>query len=563
MAIGALHAGGIVAASTGWQQFDAARAAVEIRTGASLAALPSGGPLTDNLPISEMPTSLNGGRNPGFVDDYYDRIHFSTLRIDLGNVIGEQQRTVTVWNAYRSPQELTGLTLDNAEGIEIAAPGDAASPPFTFRALQQVVYSIAVSTTGPASIDASISWDFDGHVVAVEIAGSRVIAWTWPPDWSERMLERLEWLTNVLRAYRGEEQARSLRTLPRQKLEFTATAEGDARRHMEAVLWNWGARVFAVPLWYDGLELAAPLAIGATSIPIDPELRDFRANTLALLLGENSRSFEVIEVASVTGSSIELARPTLQAWPVGTMVYPARAARIDGEAGLPRFTGEVSTARLRFEMVEPAEWAADAGTLYRGYPVLEDRPDWSQDLDLSMDRKLAMLDASTGPVAVEDEAQMPFTLQRMRWLLRDRAEIDAYRKRAFALRGKKGRIWVPTWSQDLVPVAPVSSVATTIDVRWCGYTTYLSGAVNRKDIRIELTDGTVLYRRITGTTEVDADTERLSLDAALGVAAAADEFLLVSFLSLARQDSDALELAWFTGEAAESASTLRSMRHGV
>ncbi len=504
-----------------------------------------------------------GDTSPMFGAELYNRIHYSTLAIDLGNLVGDQQRVITVWNAYRRARTLEDVVLTGGEGITLTAePGEVL--PFQYGPLQLRSYQIAAGTSGPPTVEATLLFDFDlGESETIEITGARVTAWTWPPDWAQSMLERLEWRTDVLRAYRGQEQARALRINPRQAVEFTVTAEGDARRHMEAVLWNWAARVFAVPLWHDGLELEAPLLGGSTSIPLDPAMRDFRVGALVLLLGETARDFEVVEVASVAGAAIGLVRPTLQAWPTGTRVYPARTARLSDETSLPRFTGQASTARLRFEMVEPAEWTADAGPLYRGYPVLEERPDWADDLDMSTQRKLAVLDSGIGPVEVEDEAQMPFTAQRMRWILRDRTELDAYRKRLFALRGKQGRIWVPTWSQDLAPVAGMSSVATNIDVRWCGYTTYQALAVNRRDLRIELADGTVLYRRITGSVELDADTERLTIDAALGVTVPADGFALVSFLSLARQDSDAAELAWFTGDAAESAATLRSLRHDV
>jgi len=390
-----------------------------------------------------------------------------------------------------------------------------------------------------------------------------ITAWTWEPDWSRRMLERLEWRTDVLPAYRGEEQRRALRLGPRQAMEFDVTVEGDARRHMEAALWGWGAQVFAVPLWFDQLALEAPLSAGAEEIPLDPGLRQFAAGDMVMILGKTSRDHEVIEVASVSGS-IDLATPTSRDWPACTRVFPARAARLDPNVAVPRFTGRVSSVRLRFEMVEPAAWTADAGaTTYRGYPVFEVLANWAEeDPALELARKTLYLDAGMGPVNVVDEAQIPIPRLRGRFTLTSREEIDAWRRRLFALRGKHGAIWVPSWSEDLVPVALVASNANSIDVAWLGYTEYLWGDPNRRDIRIQLTDGRVLYRRITGAMEIEAG-ERLSIDEPLGVDVPPEGFALVSWLMLMRQESDAAEFAWWRGDVVDTATTFRGFRHGV
>lgn len=528
--------------------------------GAAMSLLLARSPVT--FAHVDTPLALTGDVQPMFGGDFYERFHFSAVTFDLGNLVGEQQRTITVWNAYRRARILEDLVLVDAEGITI---GGQPPTPLQFAPQQERTYELTVGTDGPPVIEASIVFDFDdGQAVTVTITGSRVTAWTWPPHWGAGMLERLEWLTDVLQAYRGEEQARALRLNPRQLLEFSVLVEGPARRHLEAVLWNWGARVWAVPLWYDGLELSTPVSAGATSIPLTTSLRDFRAGTLAVILGDTSRSFEVVEIDAVNPSELVLARPTASAWPVGTRVYPARTARIDGDAALARFSGRASDMRLRFEMVEPAQWTADAGaTTYRGYPVLSARPDWSDDPTLTLERKLAVLDAKVGPVAYEDEADMPLTEQRMRWVLDSRAEVDRHRKLLFALRGKQGRIWVPTWTDDFIVVGAVGEATLAVDVEWCGYTLYHQVDVNRRDIRIETMSGQVYYRRIVSSSELSATTERLVLDSALGVNLQPSDFLQISFLSLCRQGSDAAELAWFSGEVAETASTMRSMRHDV
>src|SRR5262245_35910093 len=125
----------------------------------------------------------------------------------------------------------------------------------------------------------------------LEIGGSRIVPWNWQPDWSMGMLERLQWYTDVLQAARGEEQRRSLRIEPRQFLEFSCMASGTDRRVMESALWNWGGRAWAVPLWFDGQELASTLAIGATSIPLSSAQRGYQVGGLVMLTNGDPENY--------------------------------------------------------------------------------------------------------------------------------------------------------------------------------------------------------------------------------------------------------------------------------
>lgn len=388
-----------------------------------------------------------------------------------------------------------------------------------------------------------------------------LIPFPWRPDWAEGLLERLEWYTDVLNAYRGEEQRRSLRLAPRQQIEFGITLSAIDRRHLESVLWNNGAKLFAVPLWFDAMPLTAMLTAGATSIPLDPAFRQFAAADFLMLIGEAPRAAEFIDIASIT-SSIGLTTPTSATWPVGTLVVPVRAARLDAELNFTRFTGDISSVRLRFECIDPADYTASAGgTSYRSYPVLEEIADWTVEPTLSLERVQSIFDGGTGPLVIDDKAKIPIPQVRTRHMLTSRAALDTWRKRLYALRGKQGAIWVPSRAADLIVVASISSGATTIDIEWAGYTDNLFADRNRQDIRIELANGTVLYRRITASTVISSSLERITIDSALGVAVTTEEVALVSYIAPMRLESDAAEFAYWTDEIADTTARFKGFRH--
>jgi hypothetical protein len=162
-----------------------------------------------------------------------------------------------------------------------------------------------------------------------------------------------------------------------------------------------------------------------------------------------------------------------------------------------------------------------------------------------------------------DIAATPIAVQNHRWLCDGRAEIDAMRRWFFSRRGRLACFWLPSWGRDLEVQATIGASDTTIDVEHCSYTDHIAQAVGRRDIRIELTDGTVYYRRITASAEIDADTERLTISSALGASVSPASIYAISFMHLARLDTDAVEIAWHRWDVAEAVFTVRGIRNDL
>lgn len=88
-------------------------------------------------------------------------------------------------NAWMRAQRLEELEQAGTEGLTLTGQG---APPLTFAALQERTYTLTVTEDGPPAIDATYTWTFDnGEVVRPHITGSRIVAWCWPPDWTDRV----------------------------------------------------------------------------------------------------------------------------------------------------------------------------------------------------------------------------------------------------------------------------------------------------------------------------------------------------------------------------------------
>ena len=375
--------------------------------------------------------------------------------------------------------------------------------------------------------------------------------------------ETLTWLTDVLPAVTGPEQTRRLRNAPRAVGSFNGLESGRNRRWMETLLNANGAGRWAAPLVMDTAALAAPLTAGSTAVPVATDHLRFVAGGHALLIAADPRRYEVVALDAVAADALTLAAPTLFAWGAGTRVIPLRTARLDGMPSLSRFTGDDVPLQVNFRLEEPLDESPDAGAAaYRGMPVLEWQDGWTSDPQDTPERLLMTEDEGTGPVFTHDPAGIPLGKKALAFAVVGRAAIAAFRGLLYTLCGRWSPVWVPSQAQDLRVVATVANGATTLDVEHSGYSQWPL-AINRRDIRIKLHNGTVLYRRVTAATAISADVERLTLDSAIPTGFAANAVALVSFMALCRQDTDVNKLTWWNHETVQSELTFRAVKHGL
>jgi len=387
------------------------------------------------------------------------------------------------------------------------------------------------------------------------------VPWAFAPGGD--VVETMEWLTDVLGSKTGEEQRRRLRESPRMRLEFEGLESGAPRRWMETQLQANGGGRWDVPLACDTLVLSAPLPAGSGVVPIAVNGRRFAAGGRALLAGAEPRPFEVVQIAGVDPDGLTLVEPTNLDWPSGARLVPLEVGRFSEVPSLQRFTSDDVPVSLSWDLLEDIDWPASAGSAtYREYPVLEWRPVWTADPEHQAERSLDIVDELTGAPAVFDLPGMPLQRQVLQYVLTNRTEIGAFRGLLFALAGRWASIWIPSWAHDLRVVFPVAAEAVVMDVEWCGLSDWPL-AVNRRDVRLELVDGSVLYRRLTDVVQISDSIERVTLDAALGLSVQPKDVAMLSFMALARQDTDINVLRWWDADVALSELSFRGFRHDV
>lgn len=521
--------------------------------------------LTSHLPTSVSHFSLSGSLAPSFaLQDWYNRIHISQGLLALGNVVSNVTQTIRVWNAWLDrTQTLNTFTTVGGDGITVTSPGVL---PITFARNQELSWVFTVGVQGPPTISASYTWTFaDAESVVLTVTGNRVTAWALTPDWSQGVRETLQFKTDVMTAWSGAEQRRALRIAPRRLFEFDAPMALQERRFIEAALFAWSAMIWALPIFSDGQRLTSAIAPGALTIPCDTVNRDFRAGGLAILI-QDAAHYEVVQISSLTGTALALSVAVAGSWPVGSRLYPVRTARLAAYPKITRENAQFATIKPQFVTVEPCDWPVATGLpQYRGYPVLENSPDDSAQMEASYTRLANVIDNDTGVVEMDDTADIGFPLWTHAWFMQGRTQRAFLRGLLYLLKGRQGEIWVPSYQSDLKLAATVAATASTMDVEMTGYTLFLVGQINRQDIRIELLNGTVFYRRVTGSTSVDANTERLSIDSTLGQQITPSQVRRISFMSLCRLNADSVDIQHENGDTglATAATQWRATNHNV
>lgn len=507
--------------------------------GASSTPEGSGGAAVASTPAPRPHRALPGVKLRSFSDDWYHRIHITPRRLDLGNILSTQISTVTVWNAYLVPRSLVSIN-GVVEGMAI----DGHLPLFDFQALAQFDYDITITQDGASRVDTTLLWTCtDAYPARLPVTADRVFIFSFLPDWEDGITEHLEWMTEILASKSMLEQRRSLRIAPRRYFSAQLYVDGRERQFLDLALFEWSARIWGLPIWPEVQTLSTGAGIGSYRINCQTADLDFYVGGLAILLGGNAFESEGVVVSGIDAAGIDLDGPLQKVWPAGSRLYPARIAQLRAEPDITRLTDQAVSVDVDFQVMENCDWTAVLPVAsHQGYPVLETRPDETDDLTSGQVRLLATLDSGSSLPQVTDVAGVAMRLRSWKWLGYGRAERAAFRSLLYALRGQQVPVWVPSHADDLTVVTLIGATSTAIDIAYCGYARFGRIKPGRRDIRIELFSGAVHHCRIVGCSDVSPTVERLQIDTPIGVLIMPDQISRVSWMSLSRLSSDTVTI---------------------
>lgn len=487
-----------------------------------------------------------GARPPGVDVDWFGRWIVFPGRLDLGNVLTSQIRTLELINTFRREARTWEAFVNNA-GAGVSAT-NLPGLPLVLEGLDSFILNIQVTTDGPPTIDGTLDFDVDltpPDILEVPITGNRISMFQYRPQTPIR--EKLEFETDIIEHNDGSEQRINVRRAPRQRISFKVrTGDDRTRDSINALLYDWQTRIFGVPIWWEAKELGVPLAINDTTVIVDTANADFREGGLVMIYDTNF-AFETLEILTVNPNDIELQSGIVQAFDtIDTVVVPVRTAFTKPQLNQARFAIGPTDFALEFLTLDNID-LADATTFptYQGAgqtiakPVIDRLNFMSGRTITEGNRKRAVvLDPGTGPETRFSPWPKSKPLYNYGFEAKTFAETWEFRQLFHFLRGSQTSFYVGTGRTDFKVVVDIPDTSTQIDFQAFGFTQFVQQVTPRSDLQIFRKDGTTSIHEITGSVEVSASVERITVSPGISPALDIIDIDRIEFLTLNRIASD-------------------------
>lgn len=483
-----------------------------------------------------------GGEMPIIGLDWFEKVHVIPKRQDFGNILSQQDVEIEIYNSYRKENRiLSGISIP-VSGLEFID-----DPPLPFTIFEQfgIIMTLRALVDGPPSFDDYITFTTDEGDIEFPITGTRVVMFPFQPE--TPIEETLAFLTDIIEGQNGMEQRIALRKNPRQELEVTYILEDDGaeRTRMENLIFDWQARNWGVPVWFESTKATADITLGDTVINVESTAyASYRVGGLVVIIKDDA-TFDALEIASFTSTTITLASPVNNSYTAAEVrVYPVRVCQMRDKEGGERFQVNAVRYRFRFSSVDNREDIASTA----GYNTFNSKVifDGANLIDgshqVAFERNIEIVDGVTGKREQFSAWSRGKKGSIKGFAVTSRASLWALRQVLHSLRGRQTSFYLPTFQKDLKPVATLANGTSSLDIEHVYYNLFVRERNYLKRIRVHLINGTTIDRTITGSAAISATVERLTLNTTWASNYTVEDVARIEFIQLVRFDTDKFKI---------------------
>lgn len=477
--------------------------------------------------------------------DFWEDFHVIPRSFDFGNILSAQSVPIEVFSAYRHTSHTWVSFTNNAgEGVTLV---DAPPLPVLMPPLTGFQMTLEVSATGDPFVDDSLEFEFDTATIEVPVEIQRIVLWGLTPE--QPFVEVLGFLTDILPARSGSEQRIGLRKNPRNGFDYDYVIdEGQERQVLENLLFDWQARVFGVPVWWDETELTVASLAGDLVITVgQTAYRDFRVGGLAAVFTSQS-AFDVLLVAAIGATTITFDSPLIGAYAIGTKVYPLATCTAERVISGARYPVNAAKMAIEFSRTDnDVNLASTAGfTIFNGKVLFDGGNSVSGGTSPeTFEQDLVEIDNETGIRVVDS----PWDRHKRghRFILRASGRQAVWQMRCvlYALRGRQVSFYVPRARADLLPVANLLNASNALDVANWGYAQFVRNRQPKNVILLTFNDGNLpLLRTITGSATTSPTVDRLTVDTNWPRTILPSEIARIEYVEKVRFDDDEIRIEY-------------------
>lgn len=499
--------------------------------------------LGHRITFDPKPTSNGNKRAFSFYDIFYERIHYDPAVMRLGQLLNAQERTISVWNAYFEPRTLEAVGGFDDEGLEL----NVGALPQVFRPLQEKTFSLSISVEGPPTIDARYEFRWDNGTYNYRVTGERIVVLAFPPDYQQDFTEQLKWYGTINQAYNGKEQRMALNILPKITYNYRLQLVDEELQLFDSIMWGWQNRAFAVPVWNSYTYTSQDIGQGTTTLFVESTAgREFAVDKLAIIYA-SAGMYEAVEVLEVQADRLLLKKPVARNWTKRVPVLPARTMRMSNEIS---YTGPVANFR-EVDMVLISETGENMPGVpwpenYKGRPVLNFSPDMAGGISGSYTRNMDWEDGQYSLPLIVDKSGVGTPRQVWQYTWDSYQEAQQFKSLLQTLCGQTGTFWISTWAPDITITSVIEVGANSFIATFAQHAAMYFDRRGRRDIVINLRDGTNLYREINnvGPAPEGVEGELFVLTGPFQRRILPHEIRCVSYLTESRFENETFEFNW-------------------
>lgn len=495
-------------------------------------------------PVARTPRNFGGQEDTfGPKTDWFNFIHVLPEEILAGVVLNNKIFTVQVYSSYRkTDQTWTSITNNVDAGVLL---GGIPTLPTDLGPQEGDSFTVTVTPDGSSVISGTIDLVFAVRSVAITVTGTRSVVLPFEPQ--APLMETLMFATSVLRGRAGTEQRIALRHVPRSRLELDYRLEGADRRKFEAFIFDGQARVFGIPMWWEGAVLTQPITASDTTITVDSTQYTHLVAGRQAIVWADADNTEVLTIDSVTPTTITFTSGFVSNFSAGAVVYPLFLGQVKAKGvKARRYPLNVDDYRLVLTSTDNSlDLASTAGfpSTFNSKVLVDDgNMIEGRSTSHTSERQVFVMDNTVGKFEVFTDWDVSRRSSTKIWQTVTRQKLWEVRQLLHALRGRQISFYLPTFREEVIPTASVTSGGTTLTIENIGYSSFYQDRQPRNVVRLTKTDGTTVARTVNSSSEISAAEEQLVVSSAWGVDANTSEIQRVEFLEEVRINSDEIRI---------------------
>jgi len=509
------------------------------------------GTAAEGQPIAQV-ANTPGEELRDIREQWFEVVHIFNKSIALGFIFTTSNTILNIFNAYRKENRLFQSFFNNAgDGVSIT---DLPSLPATINFHDELQVTLEVTPDGPPVIDGTLDFTFDeiqdgetALLIQVPLTGKRVVLFVFQPE--EPMVERLEWLTDILKRRSGTEQRIAIRKNPRQTFEFTLRLDEEDRQAFEATIFDLQDTAFGIPVWFEGTRVTSAISVSDTTINVqETDFRDFRVGDLAVIVTDRT-NFESLTIDSLTSTTITFSSAFANAFPIATTVYPVRTGFVGGRLQGSKFLTNAQDTKILFRILDNDANLADSSAFgtFNSRVFLDEANMTSGTLSDSHVRDIIIVDNQIGEFLQNSSETRSVRGSSKTFFSNTHQRLFEVRELLHFLRGRQVSFYLPTFFKELTVDANITSGSDKLVVKNIGYTDFIQSREPRAAIQVVLEDGTKNARLVLSSVELSATQEELTVDTTWTITAVPGDVDRVEYLERVRMDSDVVVINHFQG----------------